>query len=193
MDTESSPEPIPANSIEFEYVYVANQRCLCGGYFSPLRQELRRGPSGPVDRLTARCEKCGSERAFDFDIHTFFGQWEKYGRFHQTEEYFRAAMRHIRTGELREAEAALRRVVDEEEGEPAFAWGHFHLGRLLLIEHRAEEALVHLERAATIQPLEPDIREVLALALEATGQPEAAQAHLRAGADLRARFPEPAE
>lgn len=182
--------PIPANSIEFEYVYVANQRCSCGGYFTVRSQELRQGPAGPLDHLIARCEACGAERAFDFDIHTFFGQWEKYGRFRETEEFFRAAMRHLRAGELGEAEAALRRVVDDEEGEPAFAWGHYHLGVVLLTEHRAEEALSYLERAVAIQPLEPDIHEALAIALEATGQGEAAEAHRRECADLRARFSE---
>ncbi len=182
--------PIPANSIEFEYVYVANQRCSCGGYFAARSQELRRGPEGPVDHLIARCEACGAERAFDFDIRTFFGQWEKYGRFRETEEFFRAAMRHLKAGELAEAEGALRRVVDAEEGEPAFAWGHYHLGVVLLVADRAEEALPHLERAAAIQPLEPDIHEALAVALEALGQGEAAEAHRRESADLRARFPE---
>lgn len=183
-------EPIPANSIEFEYVYVANQRCVCGGYFSTVRQELRRGPTSPVDYLTARCEACGAERTFEFDIHTFFGQWEKYGRFGETDESFRAAMRHMRAGGVAEAEAALRRVVDAEEGEPAFAWGHYYLGVALLAEHRVQEALVHLERAVAIQPLEPDIHEALACALEAVGQSEAARMHMQECADLRARFPE---
>ncbi len=183
-------QPIPANSIELEYVYVANQRCSCGGYFTARSQELRQGPMGPIDHLIARCEACGAERAFDFDIHTFFGQWEKYGRFQETEQSFRNAMRHLRAGELAEAEAALRRVVDAEEGEPAFAWGHYHLGVVLLVERRAKEALVHLEQAAAIQPLEPDIHEALALALETVGEMEAAEAHRRESADLRAQFPE---
>lgn len=183
-------ETIPTNSIEFEYVYVANQRCACGGYFAAVRQELRQGPRGPVDHLTARCEQCGAERSFDFDIRTFFGHWEKYGRFRQTDGHFRQAMRHLQAGELAEAEAALRRVVDEEEGEPAFAWGHYHLGCVLLLERRAGEALSHLERAAAIQPLEAEIHEALARALEATGRAEAARAHWQESAALRARFPE---
>jgi tetratricopeptide (TPR) repeat protein len=182
--------PIPANSIEFEYVYVANQRCECGGYFAALRQELRQGPAGPMDVLTARCEGCGAERSFEFDIRSFFAQWEKYGRFRQTDGHFREAMQYLRAGRLEEAEVALRQVVDDEEGEPAFAWGHYHLGCVLLLEGRAEEARAHLERAVTIQPLEPDIHQALARALEATGQPEDAQAHLRESAALRERFPE---
>lgn len=182
--------PIPANSIEFEYVYVANQRCACGGYFAAVRQELRQGPAGPVDILTARCEGCGAERSFEFDIHSFFAQWETYGRFRQTDQWFQDAMSHLSAGKLAEAEAALRQVVDAEEGEPAFAWGHYHLGRLLLMGGRAEEARAHLERAVAIQPLEPDIHEALAHALEATGDSEAAQAHRQESRALRARFSE---
>jgi len=182
--------PIPANSIEFEYVYVANQRCDCGGYFVALRQELRQGPAGPVDVLIACCEDCGAERTFEFDIGSFFGQWEKYGRFRQTDQWFRDAMSHLIAGRLAEAETALRQVVDAEEGEPAFAWGHYHLGCVLLLEGRAEEARAYLERAVAIQPLEPEIHQALARALEAAGESEAAQAHRRESTTLRARFSE---
>ncbi|MCS7282306.1 MAG: tetratricopeptide repeat protein [Anaerolineae bacterium] len=182
--------PIPVNSIEFEYVYVANQRCLCGGYFSTVRQELRQAPSGPVEHLWARCERCGSETFFDFDIRSFFGQWEKYGRFQKVDDHFRTAMNHLRAGHLAEAEMALRRVVDPEEGEPYFAWGHFHLGTVLLLEGRLEEAREHLEQAAAIQPLEPEIHEVLGHALQALGEKEAAQARFRESALLRERFGE---
>lgn len=182
-------ETIPVNSIEFEYVYVANQRCACGGYFAAVRQELRQGPSGPVDHLLARCEGCGAERSFEFDIRSFFGQWERYGRFRRTDERFREAMSQLRAGRLAAAESALRQVVDAEEGEPAFAWGHYHLGCVLLLEGQAEKARFHLERAVAIQPLEPDIHEALARALQATGEEEAARSHLREGATLRERFP----
>jgi len=188
-----SQPPVPANSIEFEYVYVANQRCPCGGYFSPAHQELRHTSSGPVDRLIARCERCGTEASFDFDIRSFFGQWEKYGRFHRVDGHFREAMGHLRVGHLSEAEQALQRVVDPEEGEPFFAWGHFHLGRVLLLEGRPAEALEHLQQAAEIQPLEPDIHEALGYALQALGQTMAAQACFRESARLREQFSEEPE
>ena len=144
---------IPANSPSFEYVYVANQRCECGRTFRAVRQELRAGPSGPVDRIVACCEGCGSERAFDFGIASFFGQFERYSRFGQTDDRFREAMVLLSEGHLAEAEAALRQVVVPEEGEPAFAWAHYHLGMILLAQRRWEEARVHLERATAIQPL----------------------------------------
>lgn len=182
--------PIVTNSIEFEYVYVANQRCPCGGYFSTVRQELRQTPAGPVDHLIARCERCGVEASFDFDIRSFFGQWDKYGRFRQVDAHFREAMDHLRAGRLTEAEAALQQVVDPDGGEPSFAWGHFHLGMVLLLEQRPQEALEHLRQAAEIQPLEPDIHEALGHALQALGQTEAAQAHFRESALLRERFGE---
>lgn len=182
-------EIIPVNSIDFEYVYVANQRCSCGGYLTVIRQELRQRSSGPVDHLTARCTRCGAEHTFEFGIQSFFGQWERYGRFRQTDERFREAMAHLRAGRLAEAEAALRQVVDAEEGEPAFAWAHYHLGCVLLMEGRAKEARFHLEQAVAIQPLEPEIHEALALALRATGAEDAARFHLRESAALRERFP----
>jgi tetratricopeptide (TPR) repeat protein len=179
---------IPANSPAFEYVYVANQRCDCGGYFAAVRQELHTPTSGPVDRLVARCGSCGAERAFDFDISSFFGQFEKYGRFHKTDDRFREAIGCLRAGRLAEAAAALRQVVDPEEGEPAFAWGHYHLGMILLLQHRPEEALTHLERAVAIQPLEPDIHEGLGRAHRAVGQETEAQGHFHRAGELRARF-----
>jgi len=157
-----STELIPANSPAFEYVYVANQRCECGGYFAAVRQELRTPPSGPVDRITGRCQACQAERIFDFDIRSFFGQFERYDRFRQTDAHFKEAMACIRQGQWAEAEAALHRVVDPEEGEPAFAWGYYHLGRVLYMQGRVDEARACLERAAEIQPLELDIQEVLA-------------------------------
>ncbi len=184
----NDPDPIPANSPSFEYVYVANQHCACGGLLAIVRQELVNRPSGPLDRLVARCQACGAELTFEFDIASFFGQFEKYSRFHQTEDSFRQAMGHVRAGELAEAECALRRVVDAQEGEPAFAWGHYHLGRVLLLEQRAKEAITHLEWAVGIQPLEADIHEVLASAYQSVGRMEEADRHREQSASLRDRL-----
>ncbi len=185
-----SSELIPANSPSFEYVYVANQRCECGGWFTTLRQELHQTSSGPVDRIIARCDKCSTERSFDFDIHTFFAQFDKYARFLHTEAQFREAMDHIRAGRLSDAASALRQVVDPEEGEPAFAWAHYHLARVLLLQGQTGDALVHLEQAAAIQPLEPEMHQVLGETLQAAGRTEAGQEHLQQAAGLRERFGE---
>lgn len=157
------PEIVPVNSPAFEYVYVANQRCECGGYFAAIRQELRMLPSGPIDHITGRCQLCQAERAFDFDIHSFFGQIERYDRFRQTDAHFKEAMVCVREQRWAEAEAALRLVVDPDEGEPAFAWGYYHLAQVLRVQGRLGEARLMLERAAAIQPLEPEIQELLAL------------------------------
>ncbi|HHS98394.1 MAG TPA: tetratricopeptide repeat protein [Chloroflexi bacterium] len=183
-----SRTPIPANSPGFEFVYVANQRCECGGYFATVSQSLQDAPARPTERVLARCEACGAERTFVFDISSFFGKFERYDRFQQTEDTFRRAMAALRAGRPTEAEVALREVVDPEKGEPAFAWGYYHLGRVLLMQGRAEEAVGALERAAAIQPLEPDIHRVLARALQAAGRVEQAQGHLRRAEELRARF-----
>jgi tetratricopeptide (TPR) repeat protein len=182
---------IPANSPSFEYVYVANQRCDCGGVFATVRQELCGSPSSPVDRIVGCCETCGAERTFDFDVHSFFGQFEKYSHFHQTDDRFREAMAHVRAGRLAEAEAALRRVVDPEEGEPAFAWGRHHLGMVLLRQERPDEAVVHLEQAQALQPLEPDIYEGLAQAYSAVGRGAEATACFQRAEELRMRFADP--
>jgi Flp pilus assembly protein TadD len=181
-------KPVVANSPSFEYVYVANQRCACGGYFAVSRQELCQLPSGPVDRLTAACQRCGAECCFSFDISSFFGDLEKYSRFHQTDSRFREALTCVREGRLPAAEAALRRVIDPQEGEPAFAWAHYHLGVVLLEEGRADEAVVCLARAAAIQPLEPAIHEPLARACQAAGRDDEAQAHFQESRELRVRF-----
>ncbi len=185
---KSSPALIPANSPGFEFVYVANQRCECGGYFATVNQTLGYSPTRPTEQVQARCEACGAERTFVFDISSFFGKFERYDRFQQTEETFRRAMAALRAGRPDQAEASLREVVDPEKGEPAFAWGYYHLGRVLLMQGRAEEAVVVLEQALAIQPLEPDIHRVLARALQAVGRKEQAQGHLREAEELQARF-----
>lgn len=189
----NSDRPIPTNSLAFEYVYVANQRCTCGGYYGVTCQRLGRGPSGPTDQLTGACQACGAERTFTFDISSFFGDFEKYNRFQQTDERFREAMVHIRAGELDQAAGLLRQVVDPEEGEPAFAWAHTHLGNVLLHLGDLEGAVAHLERAAAIQPLAPDIHEALGRVYQVTGRDEAAADQFRRARALRSEFADPRE
>lgn len=187
-----NPKPIPANSLAFEYVYVANQRCDCGGFFKTNRQQLRGvSSSKPVDRLSTLCGKCGAERDFDFDISSFFGQLDEYDRFQQVDDLFREAMLHIRAASFDKAEAILRRVVDPHEGEPAFAWAYFHLGMVLLMQSRPSEALEHLEQALAIQPLESDIHEGLGRACHEAGRKKEAAEHFLEAEALRTRFEEP--
>ncbi|MGD1991580.1 MAG: tetratricopeptide repeat protein [Anaerolineae bacterium] len=187
--SDSQPDrPIPTNSLAFEYVYVANQRCACGGHYAVTHQRLGRAGSGPVDQLTAACEACDVERTFTFNISSFFGEFEKYNRFQQTEERFRRAMVFIRAGELDQAEKILQQVVDPEEGEPAFAWAHFHLGNVLMRQGSVEAALMHLERAAAIQPLAPVIHEALGQAYRVAGNAGGAESRLRRAEALRAQF-----
>jgi tetratricopeptide (TPR) repeat protein len=177
----SKSDPTPANSVKFEYVYVANQRCECGGRFKVVSQELL-GVSGggPVDRVNAVCQACEEAVSFNFDISSFFGKFDEYDRFDHTEGLFREAMEHVRSGKWAEAEAALKRAVNPDEGEPAFAWAHYHLGMVLLMQNRPQEALSHLQRAAEIQPLEPDIEDGLGRAYQAAGQEQEAAKHFAA-------------
>ncbi|MBN1180059.1 MAG: hypothetical protein JXD18_12675 [Anaerolineae bacterium] len=181
-------ERIVTNSPSFEYVYVANQRCACGGTFATVRQELTLTPEGPLDRITARCTACGAERVFDFDIGSFFGQFERYAHFFDVDRRFKEAMEQVRAGALPDAEALLASVVDAAEGEPLFAWAHFHLGRVVLEQGRAEEAIAHLARAAAIQPLEADIHAALAHACQMAGREAEALQHAQESETLRARF-----
>ena len=187
-----NPNPIPVNSLAFEYVYVANQRCDCGGFFKTNRQQLRGvSSSEPVDCLSALCGKCGAERDFDFDISSFFGQFDEYDRFQQVDDHFREAMLHVRAASFADAESKLRKVIDPQEGEPAFAWAHFHLGMALLMQGRTIEALEHLERALAIQPLEPDIHEGLGRACHEADRKDEAAVHFKECESLKIRFDEP--
>lgn len=183
--------PIPANSVTFEYVYVANQRCECGGLYNVKSQELVNASSSPVDRLSAQCGKCNAARDFNFDISSFFGKLEAYDSFKQVDDLFRQAMNHIRANEFAKAETLLRRIIDPSEGEPAFAWAHFHLGMVLLMLSRTKEAIEHLEQALAIQPLEPDIHEGLGRACQAAGMEEQAAMHFRECEKLRIPFEGP--
>ncbi|MDY7039295.1 MAG: hypothetical protein SVX38_00340 [Chloroflexota bacterium] len=72
-ETGMPQQPIQVNDIRSEYVYVANQRCPCGGDYAVVRQSLML-TAPPTDHLECRCRKCGQERAFVFDIGSFFGQ-----------------------------------------------------------------------------------------------------------------------
>lgn len=184
----TEPRPIPVNSATFEYVYVANQRCECGGRYKVMRQELLTFEGMPVDRLAVVCTSCDQERHFEFDVSSFFGDFEKYGRYRETEAHFQQAVVHIQARDWPAAEEELRRVVDPEEGEPAFAWAHYHLGMVLLMQKRVAEALPHLEHAVAIQPLEADMHEGLGRVYRASGREADALSHFYQAQELRTRF-----
>jgi tetratricopeptide (TPR) repeat protein len=186
------PNLIPANSVTFEYVYVANQRCECGGLYNVKSQELvNASSSNAVDRLSAQCGKCNAGRQFDFDISSFFGQFDAYDSFKQVDVHFREAMGHIRAADFAKAEALLRQVIDPSVGEPAFAWAHFHLGMVLLMQSHIAKAIEHLERALAIQPLEPDIHEGLGRAYQEAGKEKQATKHFQECEKLKIPFEGP--
>jgi tetratricopeptide (TPR) repeat protein len=193
MDDETAPElgipqhPIKVNSPEFEYVYVANQRCPCGGDYTVVRQELMH-TTPPTDYLECRCQKCDQERTFAFDISSFFGHFEKYGRFVETDRQFHEALLQLKMGQLAQAEEAFLRVIDPDEGEPNFAWGLFYLGSLYLALERPAEAYEYLSRAVAIQSLDAPLHQMLAFACRFLGREEESRQQLAMMLDLERRF-----
>ena len=67
-------QAIKVNGIPEEYAYLAKQRCACGGSLTREAQALLELGGKKYDQLTARCEKCGQEQRFLFDINSFFGK-----------------------------------------------------------------------------------------------------------------------
>ena len=193
MDDEANTDlgtlqrPIKVNSPEFEYVYVANQRCPCGGDYTIVRQALML-TTPPSDRLECRCQQCDRERVFVFDIGSFFGQSEKYGRFAKTDRHFHEALLRLRIGQLTQAEERFLRVIDPDEGEPNFAWALFYLGSLYLELERPAEAYEYLSRAVDIQPLDAPLHQMLAFACRLLGREKEARQQLAIMLELERRF-----
>ncbi len=165
---------IPANSITFEVVYVQAQRCECGGSYRFESQHLLMADDLPIDRLTAVCEACGTEQNFFFDIHAFYGEEDQESHFERTEVTMRRAIEAIHVQRWTKAEAALRRVIDPEEGEPAFGWAHYHLGMVLLVQERPQEGLEEIRTAVALVPNEPEFYRGLSKALARLGREEEA-------------------
>lgn len=60
-----------------EYWFVDRTRCQCGSAFrrkSVALQRLEHRPSGAVDVLCVKCDDCGYNKEFEFDISSFFGK-----------------------------------------------------------------------------------------------------------------------
>jgi hypothetical protein len=78
---DKTPETLlPANCVEEEYLYVAMQRCKCGGVYEHDLQSLTKHGETACDELTVHCVQCKKPRAFAFDISAFFGKLENYGK-----------------------------------------------------------------------------------------------------------------
>ena len=75
-------------------------------------------------------------------------------------------------------EKSLREILDRE---PKNFEANHHLGQLLLVNKRADEALPFLKRAAEIQPADPEVHHLLGDAQEKLGDPlEAVRQYQRA-------------
>jgi ribosomal protein L37E len=62
---------VSVTSVSQEYAYVAHQRCkACGDSFEVVRQTLIQSDDEEhyFDVLTARCQRCGKQRDFTFNI-----------------------------------------------------------------------------------------------------------------------------
>ncbi len=65
---------LKVNGIPQEYEHIGLQRCACGGRWRPVSQALLQDGDRHFDLIRARCQKCGLETEFLFDISSFFGQ-----------------------------------------------------------------------------------------------------------------------
>lgn len=78
---DKKPETLlPVNCVEEEYLYVAMQRCECGGHYEHDRQSLTKRGETACDELTVHCVQCRKPRTFSFDISAFFGNLANYGK-----------------------------------------------------------------------------------------------------------------
>lgn len=99
------------------------------------------------------------------------------------------AVRHHQAGRSSEAERLYRQIVAHDAGH-ADAW-HL-LGALALDARRFDEAAESIGRAVELQPANPVFRKNLALAQQAAGHPDRAEASLRESLRLEPRYAEAA-
>ena len=66
---------ITVDSIHDEYVYVATQKCDCGGAWVRVSQSLiLDAEKVPFDRLEVQCDACKKAHEFWFNCSRFFGK-----------------------------------------------------------------------------------------------------------------------
>ncbi len=63
-----------SNSVDEQYIYVALQKCECGGSYHAVSQALLEKEGTPHDRLDAICIDCDTKKAFEFDISRYYGE-----------------------------------------------------------------------------------------------------------------------
>lgn len=60
--------------VTMEYMHIESERCDCGGRWETVEQALLEFEGRFYDQIHVRCQDCGSERNFYFDITSFFGR-----------------------------------------------------------------------------------------------------------------------
>jgi len=77
---ESADNPIvvmaedEVTGVQMEYMHIEAERCVCGGKWEVLEQALIEHEGKPYDQIRVRCQRCGLERDFFFDISAFYGR-----------------------------------------------------------------------------------------------------------------------
>jgi HEAT repeat protein len=70
---------IVVSDVSEEYKYVGKERCGCGGAYEVVSQSTREENGKHFDRLDCRCQKCGKEKTFIFDVTSIFQEYELSG------------------------------------------------------------------------------------------------------------------
>jgi hypothetical protein len=67
-DGESAPASRRVREVEEEYAWIAANPCGCGGRWQVHIQHALKAHRAIVDVLAVRCERCGADRTFRFEI-----------------------------------------------------------------------------------------------------------------------------
>ena len=60
--------------VQMEYAHINAETCVCGGSWEVQEQSLMREDERWIDKIDVKCRKCGTEKAFYFDVSSFFGR-----------------------------------------------------------------------------------------------------------------------
>jgi hypothetical protein len=67
-DGEPAPDPRRVREVAEEYAWIAAHPCDCGGRWQLHIQHALKAHRAIIDVLAVRCERCGADRTFRFEI-----------------------------------------------------------------------------------------------------------------------------